>query len=39
MLWRTSKGNRAYTTSTKWDTLQMPDGGCVVGESGCATQR
>ena len=35
ILWRTGKGNRAFTTSTKWQELQLPDGGCVVGESSC----
>jgi hypothetical protein len=35
LLWRSGEGNRAYTTSTQWQELQLPDGGCVVGESGC----
>jgi hypothetical protein len=35
IVWRTGKRNRAYTTSTKWQVLPMPSGGCAVGSDVC----
>jgi hypothetical protein len=37
IVWRTGKGDRVYTTSTKWQTLPMPSGGCPVGSDLCAS--
>lgn len=37
IVWRTGKDNRAFTTSTKWQELPMPAGGCVVGKNYCVS--
>jgi hypothetical protein len=34
--WRTGKKNRTYTTSKDWGILEMPSGGCRIGETVCA---
>lgn len=37
IVWRTGKGDRVYTTSSKWRVLPMPSGGCPVGSDVCAS--
>lgn len=32
LMWRTGENNRVFTTSAKWEVLQMPAGGCRVGQ-------
>lgn len=37
IVWRTGERNRVYTTSTKWQVLDMPSGGCAVGSNACSS--
>src|SRR4051812_16025641 len=37
IVWRTGKRNRVYTTSTKWQVLDMPSGGCSIGSNLCSS--
>jgi len=37
IVWRSGRGDRVYTNSTKWRVLPMPSGGCAVGSDLCVS--